>query len=227
MQLHTRRGFLLGAARLSATSLLLPRDSSGETAPPQLSWERDHPARLSWSTHLVAEVTAALSQLDAAQDIGSFFPSYDRVQQPIRAAMWAELVALLAFFESAWEPCARYHEASLGIDTVTHQPVFSEGLLQLSYQDMEVYPDLPFNWEKDRRLSPTDCRKTILDPLKNLSAGLKILSAQIQSAGRIVVKDNFYWSTLADPAIAKHSRVERIRMIAARWAGGSGATSPS
>ena len=186
---------------------------------PPLSWERDKPAHIAWSTHLIGEVTKALPQLATARDIGEFYPTYTKADDKMKAAMWAEIVVLIAFYESAWEPCARYHEVGQGNDSVTHQPVYSEGLLQLSYQDMDVYPNLPFDWDKDKSLAPTDCRKTILDPFKNLTVGVQILANQIQTYGRIVLRNHFYWSTLQDPATGKHSRVERMKLLAAKWAG--------
>jgi len=186
---------------------------------PPLSWERDHPARIPWSNHLIGEVTKALPQLEPAKDIEEFYPTYTKVADKMKVAMWAEIIVLIAFYESAWEPCARYHEVGLGNDSVTHQPVYSEGLLQLSYQDMDVYENLPFDWEKDKTLALTDCTKTILDPFKNLSAGVQILATQVQLYGKIVLRNHFYWSTLQDPATGKHSRVERMKLIAAKWAG--------
>ena len=206
---------------------IAPENPPGNLAPaqrpanqiPPLSWERDHPARIAWSTFLIAEVTKALPQLEPAKDIEEFYPTYSKADDKRKIAMWAEIIVLIAFYESAWEPCARYHEMGLGNYSITHQPVFSEGLLQLSYQDMDVYPNLSFDWEKDKSLAPTDCAKTILDPFKNLSAGVQILATQIQTYGRIVLRNHFYWSTLQDPATGKHSRVERMKLLAARWAG--------
>lgn len=249
MSSKTRREFLSLAAALSASSLIYPfaraqeevasagnrqmpvakpldnhapesnaiPAASGQPAP--LSWERDNPARIPWSTHLLREVTRVLPQLEPARDIAEFYPTYARVGEGMQALMWSEILVLLAFFESAWDPCARYHETGLGNDTVTHLPVYSEGLLQLSYQDLDVYSNLPFDWEKDKSLAPTDCTRTILDPFKNLSAGVVILAAQIQTYQKIVLKKNYYWSTLQDPSIGKHSRVERMKLLAAKWAG--------
>jgi len=230
MSSKTRRQFLSLTAALSASCLLRPFARAQQAVPsvanaqsPPLSWERDHPARVAWSTHLLGKVTSVFPQFEPARDIEEFFPTYSGADDKMRTAMWAELIVLIAFFESAWEPCARYHESGLGNDTVTHLPVYSEGLLQLSYQDMDVYPNLPFDWEKDKSLAPTDCTRTILDPLNNISAGVEILATQIQTYQKIVLRNHFYWSTLQDPAIGKHSRAERIKMIAARWA----STAPS
>jgi len=226
MSAKTRRDFLYLGMALSVFSFLDPLvrsqqapESPASSQAPPLSWERDHPARIFWSTFLLGEVTKALPQLDSARDIEEFYPTYTKVDEKMKVAMWAEIIVLIAFFESAWEPCARYHEISLGNDSVTHLPVFSEGLLQLSYQDMDVYPDLPFDWERDKSLAPTDCTKTILDPYNNLAAGVRILAAQIQTYGRIILRNHIYWSTLQDPATGKHSRAERMKLIAAKWAG--------
>ena len=90
--------------------------------------------------------------------------------------------------------------------------MYSEGLLQLSYQDMEAHPDLRqlFNWEHDKTLAPTDCSKSILDPFINLSAGIVILADQVRREKAIVL-NNPYWSTLGElPKWAKHSKVTEI-----------------
>ncbi|MNL15369.1 hypothetical protein D3C87_1363530 [compost metagenome] len=90
----------------------------------------------------------------------------------------------------------RFHESTMGTDSVTKQPVYSEGLLQLSYQDVRGYPFCDFNWEVDRKLKVTDIRKTIFDPYKNLDCGVGIMSRQLARSGLITVKTNAYWSTL-------------------------------
>lgn len=199
-------------------------EASGEIGPtptpaqaPPLSWERDHTFRVPWSEHLITEVTRFFPVLNAAKDIREFYPHYPSVEDAMKIAFWAELFVELAFYESAWNPCARYKETGLGIDPITEQPVYSEGLLQLSYQDENAYPGLPFDWEKDKLLDPTDCSKSILDPLKNLSAGVRILAAQIDSYGKIVLGKNIYWSTLQDPSVGRHSAVPKIRLIVSRW----------
>ncbi len=102
-------------------------------------------------------------------------------------------------------------ESKLGTDKVTGEPVYSEGLLQLSYQDVLSYPHLglPFDWNADKVLVRTDCSKTILDPLKNITGGIAILAEQIRRQGMIVLKHP-YWSTLGDPSIWTASKVAKI-----------------
>jgi hypothetical protein len=65
-------------------------------------------------------------------------------------------------------------ETTMGTDPVTGKQVASEGLLQLSYQDVPnygsvlKYPLCKIQWSKDKSLSVTDPKKTILDPYINL-----------------------------------------------------------
>ena len=84
----------------------------------------------------------------------------------------------------------------MGIDHVTGERVYSEGLLQLSYQDTTWMRDCEFDWNRDKRLKPSDPHKTILDPYKNLQCGMFILSEQIRLKGSLIMSSGEYWSTL-------------------------------
>ncbi len=114
-----------------------------------------------------------------------------------KISFWVYLVSSVAQFESKFDPNLRYKETKLGTDPITKQPVFSEGLLQLSYQDVLKYPYCDkFDWNKDRHLRPNSPKKTIFDVEKNLTCGIRILNQQVRDHHLIAYHDDQYWSTL-------------------------------
>ena len=168
-----------------------------------LSWEEGHPERAAWTAHTLSTLEPYLDDLDKADDIADFAPKYMNLPDDKKLLVWGELISAVSRFESGWDPCNRTLE-DLGTDEVTHEPVYSEGLLQLSYQDVLSYPDLnlPFDWTRDRPLPRTDCNKSILDPYLNLTGGIAILAEQIREKRKIVVVPG-YWSTLGVPTLTK------------------------
>lgn len=163
-----------------------------------LSWETTaKPEREKWSAYLQNIILNKWNTLlQGADDMDTFCPRFDTLSNDQRANVWAALFAAVSKFESNYDPAMRFHESTMGTDSVTKQPVYSEGLLQLSYQDVRGYPFCDFNWEVDRKLKVTDLRKTIFDPYKNLDCGVGIMTRQLARSGLITVKTNAYWSTL-------------------------------
>jgi hypothetical protein len=173
-----------------------------------LSWERaGNPERKRWTEYVTGQIGAKLATFDRARDMDIFCPRYTHLDRTQKINVWSELIAEVAYFESGWDPTNRFLEAGLGKDPVTGVHVYSEGLLQLSYQDA-VYrsQECDFNWHKDRGLPSRDPRKSILDPYKNLRCGIGILEEQIGSRRDIVLKSGEYWSTLR----SYHSKVPQI-----------------
>lgn len=178
------------------------RDESLEsTALPALAWEEGHPERKAWSQHIFAEISGRWAQdfMGGASDVESYCPRYRQLNNSGRALFWSHLVAAMSYFESGYVPTVRYHESTMGKDPVTGQPVYSEGLLQMSYSDTTWAPFCEFDWSVDKHLSPTDPRKTILTPERNLSCGIGILAGQIRRRGRITlpIGGGAYWSVLS------------------------------
>ena len=122
--------------------------------------------------------------------------------------MWAELISAVAFHESGWKPTSRMKEPGLGTDPVTGQTVWSEGLLQLSYQDTEWARFCRFDWNRDKDLAPNDPAKTILDPALNLDCGVRILAGQIHRTHFVVLASGVYWSVLKEGG--NHTKVAEI-----------------
>jgi len=179
-----------------------------------LSWEKNHPERTAWTDHVIAELTPRMKFLGISRDITEFAPNYASLNEAQQLNVWGELISGVARFESSWNPCNRFKENFSKPDPITGEPVVSEGLLQLSYQDITGHPKLDglFDWEKDKLLDRNDCSKTILDPFKNLTGGIIILADQIQKHSKIILKSP-YWSTLRDPDTGENTKVPEIKAM--------------
>lgn len=163
-----------------------------------LSWESSsHPERKQWSQYLMTLLTTEWSSLlKGSDDIHKYCPRYLTLSSLDRANVWAQLVAAMTKYESGYNPTARMRETTMGTDPITKKPVYSEGLLQLSYQDITGWNFCKFNWSKDRLLSAKDPRKTILNPYTNLHCGVGILAKQVQRTGKIMLSKGAYWAVI-------------------------------
>lgn len=179
---------------------------SSEPAPPvgipfqieAVSWESSSkPERRQWTEYLHKIILEDWNTLlTGADDMATFCPRYSSLDNNQRANVWAALFSAMAKYESAYDPTSRMHETTMGTDPVTGNPVYSEGLLQLSYQDVQWARWCEFDWNKDRKLAARDPRKTILDPYKNLYCGVGIMARQIKNKGLITVGSGAYWAVL-------------------------------
>ncbi|QDK37701.1 hypothetical protein [Bdellovibrio sp. NC01] len=171
-----------------------------------LAWETSSkPERTQWSLYLQDIITNQWNSLLAgSSDITTFCPKYYSLDNDHRANAWAALFVGVAKFESAWDPTTRFHETTMGNDDITGLPVYSEGLLQLSYQDIQGYPFCDFNWTKDKNLSATNPKKDTLDPYKNLYCGVGIMAKIISKKNQITVSSGAYWSTLRSGGSYQH-----------------------
>lgn len=178
-----------------------------------LAWESSkYPERTAWSQHLQKIILDDWSSLlPGADDITNFCPRYHTLDNNERANVWAQLFVAITKYESAYSPVSRMHETTMGTDPVTSQPVYSEGLLQLSYQDIKWAPWCKFDWSVDKKLSATDPKKTILNPFLNLDCGVGIMAKQIKSKGAIVVSSGVYWAVIKSGG--RYQKINEIQSI--------------
>jgi predicted small lipoprotein YifL len=206
--------------------LFADRPESGQTTPPGRSpaddgyraevaplWEAKGEHAREWTIHAFDTIERHGSALMlGSKDVTSFCPAFFSLSPTQKISFWVHLVSAMVRFESNFDPTARMHETTLGIDAITGEPVYSEGLLQLSYQDVRSYPFCnEFDWSADSRLSRTDPRKTILDPLKNLTCGIRILNRQVERKDLIAFRSGQYWAVLIPDG--KYTRVSRIQEL--------------
>jgi hypothetical protein len=177
-----------------------------------LLWESRQDDGRAWSSYVLKVIHEDASELiQGADDMDEFCPRYDHLSTNERANVWAFLISAMVKFESGHDPLSRMLESTLGKDSVTGKPVYSEGLLQLSYQDTKYYPFCDFDWSRDKRLDPKDPRKTILNPYKNLYCGVRILAQQIKNRHRITLPRNVYWAVLKIDG--SHSKIPQIAAL--------------
>lgn len=187
-----------------------PSDPQGPYSMQSLSWEASSkPERQQWSQYLMKLVLNDWSSLlKGADDMNQFCPRYNSLSTNERANVWAQLFVAMAKYESGYNPLSRMQETTMGTDPVTKKPVYSEGLLQLSYQDITGWSFCKFDWSKDKNLSPTDPKKTILDPYINLHCGVGIMAKQVARTGKIMVGSGAYWAV-----IKTNSKYQQIKNI--------------
>lgn len=191
-----------------------------ETTHPLL-WEASRADGKAWTTHTmnVVKNEVASSLMGGAADVEQFCPRYHTLTNHQRANFWGLLVSAMVKYESSFNPTLRYKESTMGTDPVTGQHVYSEGLLQLSYQDTQWASYCEFDWSKDKHLAATDPKKTIFDPYKNLSCGIKILARQVVRRGKIAVKgsEGAYWAVLIPGG--KYTKVPEIAALTKKMPG--------
>lgn len=194
-----------------------PPAPSATPAPPAIAvaplWESGASLHRSWTQHAMNVVDKYGASLVAgAKDVTDFCPAYFSLDRDQKIGFWVYLVSAIAKYESAFDPTCRFKEPGMGNDPVTHQSVYSEGLLQLSYQDSLGYKFCDeFDWAADSKLGTKDPNRTILDPFKNLSCGIRILNSIVARKGLIAFDGGHYWSTLQPKRT--NSKVPSIRAL--------------
>lgn len=169
----------------------------GNFKPEPLAWEPARTEGKAWSEYVYKVIKEeAFATLDKASDLDIFCPAYYALKTEEKINVWGAILAGVAKYESSFNPTTRFKEPGMGTDGVTKQPVYSEGLLQLSYQDTQWYKFCEFDWSKDKNLAVTSPQKTIFDPYKNLRCGILILAQQVKRSGKVVLSSGVYWSTL-------------------------------
>jgi len=179
--------------------------------PIPLMWEGKNKDGVLWSafSFQVIGAEAAAVLLPGADDIREFCPNYSNMRDAQKVNFWAFLVSAITKHESAFNPIKR--TMSTGNDEVTGTRLYAEGLLALAYRDIRNFSFCAFDWEKDKHLSLTDKARTILDPLKNLDCGIKILATQVETFGKISHAST-YWNALKPSGLK--SRLKEIQTAA-------------
>ncbi len=181
-------------------------DGNGTTPPPDetnfefepLLWENAKAGTKPWSTFVFGLIQSEAQDLLTAKDMTRFCRTYSSLSNLQKVNVAGQLIAAMTKYESSFNPLSRFHESTMGTDPITGQPVYSEGLLQLSYQDIQGYPFCQFDWNQDQFLAPTDPQKTILNPFKNLYCGVRILANQVKRKGLVVIGSGAYWAVIKE-----------------------------
>jgi hypothetical protein len=140
-------------------------------------------------------------------------PRWGSLGRADRLEFWSSLLWSIAGPESSRNRTLIYLEDTMDTDPVTGYQVRSEGLLQLSYQDVPNYSYRggDISWTKDRAAAVRDYDKkakygdpsrTILNAYANLGLGLWIMSKQVLS---------FYPNAKFEDALGKYWYVMQSR----------------
>jgi hypothetical protein len=189
-----------------------------------------------YDAHIRAEAAKvpALRTLPA-EKMADFCPRWAELAPDARLQFYADLLYAISGPESGWDRRVMFNETGIidratrrqAIDPVTRRPILSEGLLQLSYADMDGYPPAEglgcrFDWEADRAAFALDLaagagartfhsghpERSLLNPYAQLTCGVHVLHTLV----RRFPQDDFraaagrYWSTMR-PKKKSHAQV--------------------
>ncbi len=169
----------------------------------QSSWDP------TWDKIIEEALPASMLSSRVPRDVRRFCPKFYTMGNADKRAFWAYFFQAMAGAEASLDPTTRvrHTEPEVAVkDKVTGRLVRSQGLLQLTYEDQRRY-GCDFDWKTDKRLTPDDPQKTILQPKNNLECGVKILTRQIIGMHKPLFSHSGYWSTL-------HAGTSDYRMFA-------------
>lgn len=151
-----------------------------------------------WDVLIEEQLPPELLQADMAEAVRPFCPRFGQLSDADKRAFWAYLFQALAGAEAGLRPTAdvKHLDPTVAIpDKVSHRITRQQGLLQLTYEDNKRY-GCDFDWDKDKHLPVGDPAKSILQPDRNLSCGLKIMKNQLIDLNRPLISKKSYWGTL-------------------------------
>jgi len=171
--------------------LVLTNAHAGSALQQKRSWNSQ------WDQFILeARLAETLSPTPA--DVQEVCPNYKILSTTEKDQFWLAFFQGLSYVESSWNTRARYVETTMGKDMVTGKQIVSEGLLQLSYQDLKIY-GCNFDWAHDQPLDAADpyhSEKTIFDPARNLRCGMIIFKRIVARRGVIFTRS--YWAPLLE-----------------------------
>jgi hypothetical protein len=179
-----------------------------------------------WDVLVEQALPADMLSATAAHAVRSYCPNFESEPEADKRAFWAYLFQALAGAEAGLDPKVNVHHTQAVLaktDTVTRRPVRQEGLMQVTYEDADRY-GCAFDWASDRKLAEHDANRSILQPERNLTCGVKIMENQIITQGKPLLSRTSYWSTLR-PGTASY-RVFAKQMANVPAACGIGAAKP-
>lgn len=185
-----------------------------------LYWEdttEPHPERKEWTDALVKSIRSNIETYDKAKDIGEFCPNYHSLNEDQKIKALGELWVAITFYESTFNPkvfareCRKtkcvyrggcqYHPefgyCMKGGHKLDGGIVISRGLEQISLESAQ-----------GAGCSEMKVPNDLHDPIKNLRCADHIMSKQINRAGLITAKLN-YWAVVMSGG--GNSRIPEIK----------------
>jgi len=119
--------------------------SRGAASVPAKGWHAAYDAMIVAETRKHPDLTRI-----SGTSVGAMCPKWDRLGEGHKRRFYADLLRIIARYESGHDPATMALEKAMSIDPVTRRQVVSEGLLQLSYQDQRNFPGCNFDFAADR-----------------------------------------------------------------------------
>jgi hypothetical protein len=170
-----------------------------------------------WDVIIEKALPPEMLSPQAARAVRSYCPLFGQEAEADKRAFWAYLFQALAGAEAGLNPATdvRHTDPVLAkTDTVSHRLIRQEGLLQLTYEDDQRY-GCDFDWARDRTLPVKDPNRTILDPARNLSCGIKIMENQIIVQKKPLIARTSYWATLQPGTVSYHVFAKQMANVPA------------
>lgn len=165
---------------------------------PKLSWEANHPERISWSSILYREILEKFLSLDKVKDMNKYCPKYSLLTKEQRVNVWGEFFVALAYYESAWKPT----ESSVDVGEDDDTETYSDGLFQVSGADWESYGL--------QKVLPHYRHKDLLTVEPNIKLAMALMARQIERQKLICVSNEVYWATLSGKFYAPYAVHDEI-----------------
>ena len=151
-----------------------------------------------WDIFIERSLPPAMLTRRVPHDVRRYCPAFYQMSDADKRAWWAYLFQAMAAAEAGLNSTTnvRHTDPAVAVrDHVSGMTVRQEGLLQLTYEDSKRY-GCAFDWKADKDLPAHDPAKTILNPVRNLACGIRILSHQIIDQHKPIFSPTSYWSTL-------------------------------
>src|SRR6516162_11309710 len=108
-----------------------------------------------WDAIVEKAIPPEMLSREVPRDVRRFCPRFYDMSETDKRAFWAYFFQALAGAEAGLDPKTRAHHTQPEVsvpDVVTGMSGRTEGLLQLTYADMERY-GCDFDWQADRKLT--------------------------------------------------------------------------
>lgn len=201
----------IGIGPVTTTTMQTPQATTTTTLPSKpaylQSWwtnsTEPHPERIEMFQILSSLIDQKLEIFSKATDLPAICPKFQSLDRQHQILTFANFIGTVIYKESAFNPKSWMTETTMDLDSVTGKQVKSEGLLQLSYQDVPNYASIiqgfrnicQIDWSKDKSLDQNDPKKTIFDLSKNLTCGVEIMAYDM-TAKHAFGNATSYWAVL-------------------------------
>lgn len=199
-----------------------PKPAVKAAPPTPLSEKKDelgtnHDWTPAFDAYIEKNLQPEMLSAQAGRAVKPYCPAFNTMSDVDKRAFWAYTMQAMAAAEAGLNADTTVHHTQAAVaktDKVTHRPIRQEGLLQLSYQDGDTY-GCNFDWQADSKLALKDPNRTILQPERNLSCGIRILKTQLIDKDQPLLTRSSYWSTLQPGTVSYRNFAKQMANVPA------------